>query len=465
MSLMSLSMCSKRLVSLERLVFLERLSPFSSLPLLLLALLLAACTASPSDPPAATQPEAAEVPISITLGTDFGSLEAEDGNPTTRSAPPGAATDPEDPQVDGVDETQEVNQVRIVAFRAKVDDDEYDMSARDLDNAPTDPAAYVYDPSNDQTVLCARTTASAHRLTAHATLKKLRGYAYRVVALAYSSSSALDPNNGMITPAQGEEGLFTLGAAEGTTLQDFQLRVNAYAADGWGQFICGPHNSDLFYNNTFYLSGKLAYGPQLFYATCQTQTGHSVVRFRETLTSGERSSAVPLTGVLFRGMAEVKLTYTIDSRNDVRFVALMANHVLTTVSLAKGYDAFLQPTDTITPGTKYSFGKNDNYSVISYATPADGAETFSKGTTVTLRAWVLPARTKLAVRTCYYIVGDAANGVPHNFPLRVSDVSATDQGTGIVSPDTQGSWFYLRRNHRYRLTGKMSVVTANKELK
>lgn len=444
--------------------FLSPLSPLKSLALLLL-LALTACTESPSEPPRAAETEAVEVPISIALGSDFGALEAESNEPTTRSAPPGTTTDPADPQVDGVDETQEVNQVRIVVFRAKVDDDAYDLSSRDIDNAPTDPAAYTYDPSNDQTVECARTTASDHRLTAHATLKKLRGYAYRVIALAYSTTTSIAPNNGLITPAQGEEGLFTLSAAQGTTFKDFQLRVNAYAADGWGQFICGPHNSDLFYNNTFYLSGSLAYAPQIFYAQCQTQTGHSTVRFRETLSSGERSSAVPLTGVLFRGMAEVKLTYTIDSRDDVRFVALMANHVLTTVDLYRGYDAFLQPTDTITPGKKYSFGKDDNYSVISYATPADGAETFAKGTTVTLRAWMLPTRTKLAIRTCFYIVGDAANGVPHNFPLRVGDVSATDQGTGIISPDTQGSWFYLRRNHRYRLTGKMSVVTGNKELK
>lgn len=443
--------------------FLSPLSPLKSLALLLL-LALTACTESPSEPPRAAETEAVEVPISIALGSDFGALEAESNEPTTRSAPPGATTDPADPQVDGEDETQEV-QVRIVVFRAKVDDDAYDLSSRDIDNAPTDPAAYTYDPSNDQTVECARTTASDHRLTAHATLKKLRGYAYRVIALAYSTTTSIAPNNGLITPAQGEEGLFTLSAAQGTTFKDFQLRVNAYAADGWGQFICGPHNSDLFYNNTFYLSGSLAYAPQIFYAQCQTQTGHSTVRFRETLSSGERSSAVPLTGVLFRGMAEVKLTYTIDSRDDVRFVALMANHVLTTVDLSRGYDAFLQPTDTITPGKKYSFGKDDNYSVISYATPADGAETFAKGTTVTLRAWMLPTRTKLAIRTCFYIVGDAANGVPHNFPLRVGDVSATDQGTGIISPDTQGSWFYLRRNHRYRLTGKMSVVTGNKELK
>ena len=444
--------------------FLSPLSPLKSLALLLL-LALAACTESPSEPPRAAETNAVEVPISIALGSDFGALEPESTEPTTRSAPPGATTDPADPQVDGEDETQEVNQVRIVVFRAKVDDDAYDLSARDIDNAPTDPAAYTYDSSNDQTVECARTTASDHRLTAHATLKKLRGYAYRVVALAYSTTTSIDPNNGLITPAQGEEGLFTLSAAQGTTFKDFQLRVNAYAADGWGQFICGPHNSDLFYNNTFYLSGSLAYAPQIFYAQCQTQTGHSTVRFRETLSSGERSSAVPLTGVLFRGMAEVKLTYTIDSRDDVRFVALMANHVLTTVDLYRGYDAFLQPTDTITPGKKYSFGKDDNYSVISYATPADGAETFAKGTTVTLRAWMLPTRTKLAIRTCFYIVGDAANGVPHNFPLSVGDVSATDQGTGIISPDTQGSWFYLRRNHRYRLTGKMSVVTGNKEMK
>lgn len=444
--------------------FLSPLSPLKSLALLLL-LALTACTESPSEPPRAAETEAVEVPISIALGSDFGALEAESNEPTTRSAPPGTTTDPADPQVDGVDETQEVNQVRIVVFRAKVDDDAYDLSSRDIDNAPTDPAAYTYDPSNDQTVRCARTTASDHRLTAHATLKKLRGYAYRVIALAYSTTTSIAPNNGLITPAQGEEGLFTLSAAQGTTFKDFQLRVNAYAADGWGQFICGPHNSDLFYNNTFYLSGSLAYAPQIFYAQCQTQTGHSTVRFRETLSSGERSSAVPLTGVLFRGMAEVKLTYTIDSRDDVRFVALMANHVLTTVDLSRGYDAFLQPTDTITPGKKYSFGKDDNYSVISYATPADGAETFAKGTTVTLRAWMLPTRTKLAIRTCFYIVGDAANGVPHNFPLRVGDVSATDQGTGIISPDTQGSWFYLRRNHRYRLTGKMSVVTGNKEMK
>lgn len=392
--------------------------------------------------------QAVSVPISITLGGTY----RTDG-PTTRSAPPGAVTDPMNPTLDGEAETAQTNVVRIVAFRCK---DSSDQTGTDTESEDADEAAFVYDPTNDQTVNCSRTPSSAHRLTAHGTLKKQKGYAYRIVALAYSTTRTISTSNSLL-PGTGEEHLFSLNLAAGTTLADFQADLTQQAMDDWKEWRGGTQTLETHNNHS--LSGQLAYAPQLFYGQCTSSTGSTVVRFRETDADGKAATDLPLTGVLYRGMAKVQLTLTLDKvSGTLQWIGLLANHTRTSVSLTD-YDGFLRPFNPIsfTWGTN---SKHDTYTLVDFVDKSTADLT--QGQTVTLTAWMLPTATRLAIRT-FYRKGIEVH-YPHNYPIGTAEYSSAEQGTGIISPDVVDGTFYLRRNQRYLLKGNFSTLTAKTEL-
>lgn len=250
--------------------------------------------------------ESVAVPVSITFGGTY-ALPANN----TRSAPPGAATDPYDPKVDGEAAAVQTDQVRIVAFRRKVTGDD-EASSEAVDEAATiSDSEFVYDPTNDQKVMCSRAYASDHRLTATGKLKKMRGYQYRVIAVAYSSSIALPPSHNLIPAATGEQNLFMLNLQNGTTLAEAQADIVKANVTGWKEFLYGSYGL----KNDDCLSGYLSYAPQLFYGECHTAMGNRVVHFREQQSNGEIISNSPLTGVLYRGMARVEMTLSIDKQS------------------------------------------------------------------------------------------------------------------------------------------------------
>lgn len=399
-----------------------------------LLLLLTACSADEPLPTTNADDKVATVPITLTLG-----------QLATRSAPPGS-TDPTLPTVDGEAETEQVNTVRIVAFRCK--ESQEDVSYHnDADYADSD---FVYDPTNDQTVACSRADATAHRLTAHGELKKLKGYAYRVVALAYSTTRSLPFSNNLLADV-GEQNLFTLNLATGTTLDHFEADLTHVAYDDWKEFRNG---ADVVTHNTHSLSGQLCYAPQLFYGQCQSAVGNKVIHFREMDDEGSISSTRSLTGVLYRGMAKVQLTLTIDKlyqSGTLQWVGLLANETQTSVRLSS-YDDFLNAFNPI-----HTTMKDDTYTLIDFVNSE-----LSVGSTVTLTAWLLPTATKLAIRT--FVRNGGLLHFTHNFPIEVSELSSAETGTGIISPDVVDNTFYLRRNQRYTFTGKLSTLTSKKEL-
>lgn len=389
--------------------------------------------------------ESVAVPVSITFGSTY-ALPAN----TTRSAPPGAATDPYDPKVDGEAAAVQTDQVRIVAFRRKVAGDD-EASSKAVDEAATiSDSEFVYDPTNDQKVTCSRASASDHRLTATGKLKKMRGYQYRVIAVAYSSSIALPPSHNLIPAATGEQNLFMLNLQNGTTLAEAQADIVKANVTGWKEFLSGS----ALRKNDKCLSGYLSYAPQLFYGECHTAMGNRVVHFREQQSNGEIISNSPLTGVLYRGMARVEMTLSIDkqSQGDVHWVALMANHTNTAVKL-NSYDAFAQAFNPITQ----KLGK-DSYTVIAMA---EGNDVIAEGSTITLGAWVLPTATRLALRV---FCKNLLNRLPHDYPITTANVSSAEQGTGIIAPDVSDNTYYLRRNQLYRFKGKLSTITGKSEL-
>lgn len=402
---------------------------------LLSCLLWTACSDDELQP--ATADEATTVPITLTLGQR-----------ATRSAPPGS-TDPMNPTVDGEAETEQTNTVRIIAFRCKETQEDVSYYNSDDDYADSD---FVYDPTNDQTVTCSRATTSAHRLTAHGQLKKMKGYAYRVVALAYSSTRSLPFSNHLLADV-GEENLFTLNLAAHTTLDQFEADLTHVVHDSWEEFRNGQ---SVVTHNTRSLSDQLCYAPQLFYGQCTSVNGNKVIHFHEKNAADSISSTYPLSGVLYRGMAKVQLTLTIDKLYEsgtLQWIGLLANETRTSVKLST-YDDFLQPFNPI-----HTTMKNGTYTLVGFVNTG-----LSVGSTVTLTAWLLPTATKLAIRTFIRKGGLVRLDDIRNSPIEVSELSSAETGTGIISPDVVDNTFYLRRNQRYQFKGNLSTLTSKTEL-
>lgn len=402
---------------------------------LLSCLLWTACSDDELQP--ATADEATTVPITLTLGQR-----------ATRSAPPGG-TDPMNPTVDGEAETEQTNTVRIIAFRCKeTQENEENVSySNDENYADSD---FVYDPTNDQIVKCSRATTSAHRLTAHGQLKKMKGYAYRVVALAYSLTRSLPFSNHLLADV-GEENLFTLNLAAHTTFDQFEADLTHVVHDSWEEFRNGTGNLT---HNTRSLSDQLCYAPQLFYGQCISVNGNKVIHFHEKNAADSISSTYPLSGVLYRGMAKVQLTLKIDKlyeNGTLQWIGLLANETRTSVKLS-AYDDFLQPFNPI-----HTTMKNGTYTLVGFVNTG-----LSVGSTVTLTAWLLPTATKLAIRT--FIRNGVLLRYAYNYPIEVSELSSAETGTGIISPDVVDNTFYLRRNQRYQFVGKLSTLTSKTEL-
>lgn len=401
---------------------------------LLSCLLWTACSDDELQP--ATADEATTVPITLTLGQR-----------ATRSAPPGS-TDPMNPTVDGEAETEQTNTVRIIAFRCKETQENVSYS-NDENYADSD---FVYDPTNDQIVTCSRATTSVHRLTAHGQLKKMKGYAYRVVALAYSSTRSLPFSNQLLADV-GEENLFTLNLAAHTTLDQFEADLTHVVHDSWEEFLNGQ---SIVTHNTRSLSGQLCYAPQLFYGQCTSVNGNKVIHFHEKNAADSISSTYPLSGVLYRGMAKVQLTLKIDKLYEsgtLQWIGLLANETRTSVKLS-AYDDFLQPFNPI-----HTTMKNGTYTLVGFVNTG-----LSVGSTVTLTAWLLPTATKLAIRTFIRKGGLVRLDDIRNSPIEVSELSSAETGTGIISPDVVDNTFYLRRNQRYQFKGNLSTLTSKTEL-
>ena len=352
------------------------------------------------------------------------------------------------PTVDGEAETEQTNTVRIIAFRCK-ETQENVSDSNDENYADSD---FVYDPTNDQTVTCSRATTSAHRLTAHGQLKKMKGYAYRGVALASSLTRSLPFSNHLLADV-GEENLFTLNLAAHTTLDQFEADLTHVVHDSWEEFRNGTGN---FTHNTRSLSDQLCYAPQLFYGQCTSANGNKVIHFHEKNAADSISSTYPLSGVLYRGMAKVQLTLTIDKlyeRGTLQWIGLLANETRTSVKLST-YDDFLQPFNPI-----HTTMKNGTYTLVGFVNTG-----LSVGSTVTLTAWLLPTATKLAIRTFIRKGGLVRLDDIRNSPIEVSELSSAETGTGIISPDVVDNTFYLRRNQRYQFKGNLSTLTSKTEL-
>lgn len=412
------------------------------------------------DQPSEKDDEITTVPFTITLG----GLSGSDGNAkqdgrNTRVAPPGAGSSSSSGTTGedyGYAETDNVDAVRLIAFRRRVQNNGENTATYDA--AVNDIQGFEYDPTNDWVINGKPTledvkkddylSGNPHK---HYVVKGKfgisRGYEYRIIALAYNSQEKSP------YPQYEENNVITndmLNIKRGTTFQEFNATFASYLVNDKGRTDT-PNNwldylkkVGLILNNADCLSRRLITVPQLFYGTLYQQgdaTQNPIISSADYQKENlGNNTPTPLVGTLYRGMAEVEVHITHAAHHNsiaqTQWYCLLADTVLTQMPLTS-YDGFKQGS---VPIKKYS-EKGGSYTAIAYAPfPGEGNE-------VVLKAFVLPGKTHLAVR-----IGLKALPFAHNYQIKAKDMMSSEAATGVIVVDGVSNLFYLRRNHKYVFT-------------
>ena len=411
--------------------------------------------------PSEKDDEITTVPFTITLG----GLSGSDGNAkqdgrNTRVAPPGAGSSSSSGTIDednGYAETDNVNAVRLIAFRRRVQNNGENTATYDA--AVNDIQGFEYDPTNDRVINGKPTvedgkeddylSGKPHKhYVVNGTFGISRGYEYRIIALAYDSQEKSPypqyEGNKVITNDM-------LNIKRGTTFQEFNATFTSYLVNDKDR-IDTPNNW-LDYlkkkgiipklHNVDSLSRQLITVPQLFYGTLYQKgdaTQNPIISSADYQKENlGNNTPTPLVGTLYRGMAEVEVHITAahySKKVQTQWYCLLADNVFTQMPLTS-YDGFKQGREPI---NKYS-KKGGSYTAIAYAPfPGEGNE-------VVLKAFVLPGKTHLAVRIGF-------DAYPHalNSQVKAKDMMSSEAATGVIVVDGVSNLFYLRRNHKYVFT-------------
>lgn len=423
--------------------------------------------------PSENEDEITTVPITITLG----GLSGSDGNANqdgrnTRVAPPGAGSSSSSGTIGedyGYAETDNVNAVRLIAFRRRVQNNEENTATYDA--AVNDIQGFEYDPTNDRVINGKPTledgkeddylSGKPHKhYVVKGTFGISRGYEYRIIALAYNSQEKspypqYEENNVVTTEM--------LNLKKGTTFQEFKATFASYLVNDDGKNDTPNNWLDylkkivLTLNNVNCLSRRLITVPQLFYGTLYQQgddTQNPIISSADYQKENlGNNTPTPLVGTLYRGMAEVEVHITHAAHYSItaqtQWYCLLADTVLTQMPLTS-YDGFKQGS---VPIKKYS-EKGGSYTAIAYAPfPGEGKE-------VVLKAFVLPGKTHLAVR-----IGLKAYPHAHNYQIKAKDMMSSEAATGVIVVDGVSNLFYLRRNHKYVFTyDEQKTLTDSRHL-
>ena len=421
--------------------------------------------------PSENEDEITTVPFTITLG----GLSGSDGNAkqdgrNTRVAPPGAGSSSSSGTIDednGYTETDNVNAVRLIAFRRRVQNNGENTATYDA--AVNDIQGFEYDPTNDRVINGKPTledgkeddylSGKPHK---HYVVKGKfgisRGYEYRIIALAYNSQEKspypqYEENNVVTTEM--------LNLKKGTTFQEFKATFASYLVNDDGKTDTPNNWLDylkkivLTLNNVDCLSRRLITVPQLFYGTLYQQgdaTQNPIISSADYQKENlGNNTPTPLVGTLYRGMAEVEVHITHAAHYSItaqtQWYCLLADTVLTQMPLTS-YDGFKQGGEPINKYPK----KGGTYTAIAYAPfPGEGKE-------VVLKAFVLPGKTHLAVR-----IGLKAYPHAHNYQIKAKDMMSSEAATGVIVVDGVSNLFYLRRNHKYVFTYDVQSKLTNSE--
>ena len=408
--------------------------------------------------PSENEDEITTVPVTITLG----GLSGSDGNAkqdgrNTRVAPPGAGSSSSSGTIgedNGYAETDNVNAVRLIAFRRRVQNNGENTATYDA--AVNDIQGFEYDPTNDKVITGKPTVEDVNeddylsgKPHKHYVVKGKfgisRGYEYRIIALAYDSQEKSPypqyQANQVITNDM-------LNIKKGTTFQEFKATFASYLVNdkdrtdtpnNWLEYL-----KKIVLNNVNCLSRRLITVPQLFYGTLYQKgdaTQNPIISSADYQKENlGNNTPTPLVGTLYRGMAEVEVHIThaahYSSISQTQWYCLLADTVLTQMPLTS-YDGFKQGGEPINNYSK----KGGSYTAIAYAPfPGEGKE-------VVLKAFVLPGKTHLAVR-----IGLKAYPHAHNYQIKAKDMMSSEAATGVIVVDGVSNLFYLRRNHKYVFT-------------
>lgn len=411
--------------------------------------------------PSENEDEITTVPFTITLGgLSSSDANAGQGGGNTRVAPPGAGSSSSSGTEDnGYAETDNVDAVRLIAFRRRVQHNGENTATYDA--AVNDIQGFEYDPTNDKVITEKPTvedgkeddylSGKPHK---HYVVKGKfgisRGYEYRIIALAYDSQEKSPypqyVGNNVVTTEM-------LNLKKGTTFQEFKATFASYLVKDDGKtdtpnnWLSYLKNLGLISNlhNVDCLSRQLITVPQLFYGTLYQQgdaTQNPIISSADYQKENlGNNTPTPLVGTLYRGMAEVEVHITSAAAHysitaQTQWYCLLADTVLTQMPLTS-YDGFKQGREPI---NKYS-KKGGSYTAIAYAPfPGEGEE-------VVLKAFVLPGKTHLAVR-----IGFDAYPHAHNYQIKAKDMMSSEAATGVIVVDGVSNLFYLRRNHKYVFT-------------
>ena len=422
------------------------------------------------DQPSEKDDEITTVPFTITLG----GLSGSDGNAkqdgrNTRVAPPGAGSSSSSGTIgedNGYAETDNVDAVRLIAFRRRVQNNGENTATYDA--AANDIQGFEYDPTNDKEITGKPTVEDVNEddylsgkphkhYVVKGTFGISRGYEYRIIALAYNSQEKSP------YPQYEENKVITndmLNIKRGTTFQEFKATFASYLVDGdktdtpnnWLDYL---KKIVLTLNNVDCLSRRLITVPQLFYGTLYQQgdaTQNPIISSADYQKENlGNNTPTPLVGTLYRGMAEVEVHITHaahpSSIVQTQWYCLLADTVLTQMPLTS-YDGFKQGGEPI------NSEKGGSYTAIAYAPfPGEGNE-------VVLKAFVLPGKTHLAVR-----IGLKAYPHAHNYQIKAKDMMSSEAATGVIVVDGVSNLFYLRRNHKYVFTyDKQKTLTDSRHL-
>lgn len=407
--------------------------------------------------PSEKDDEITTVPFTITLGgLSSSDTNAGQGGGNTRVAPPGAGSFSSSGTEDnGYAETDNVNAVRLIAFRRRVQNNGENSATYDA--AVNDIQGFEYDPTNDRVINGKPTVEDGKKddylsgkphkhYVVKGTFGISRGYEYRIIALAYDSQEKspypqYEENNVVTTEM--------LNLKKGTTFQEFKATFASYLVDdgktdtpsNWLDYL---KKKGLLLHNVDSLSRQLITVPQLFYGTLYQKgdaTQNPIISSADYQKENlGNNTPTPLVGTLYRGMAEVEVHITHAAHHSsiakTQWYCLLADNVLTQMPLTS-YDGFKQGGEPI---NKYS-KKGGSYTAIAYAPfPGEGKE-------VVLKAFVLPGKTHLAVR-----IGFKALPFAHNYQIKAKDMMSSEAATGVIVVDGVSNLFYLRRNHKYVFT-------------
>lgn len=416
--------------------------------------------------PSENEDEITTVPFTITLG----GLSGSDGNAkqdgrNTRVAPPGAGSSSSSGTIgedNGYAETDNVDAVRLIAFRRRVQNNGENTATYDA--AVNDIQGFEYDPTNDRVITGKPTveddkkddylSGKPHKhYVVKGTFGISRGYEYRIIALAYNSQEKSPypkyEGNNVVTTEM-------LNLKKGTTFQEFKATFASYLVNDGGKDdtpnnwldylkkIYGPLGFTSKLYNVDSLSRRLITVPQLFYGTLYQKgdaTQNPIISSADYQKENlGNNTPTPLVGTLYRGMAEVEVHITHAAHYSItaqtQWYCLLADNVLTQMPLTS-YDGFKQGSEPI---KKYS--TKGAYTAIAYAPFPD-----EEGKEVVLKAFVLPGKTHLAVRMGFDDYPHA-----HNYQIKAKDMMSSEAATGVIVVDGVSNLFYLRRNHKYVFT-------------